>query len=76
MTVKRYVREGATVTFDGEVCRHAAECVRGLPQVFDVKKRPWIQPENASIEELAEVIGRCPSGALRLLRDDPPPPAA
>ena len=69
MTVKRYTREGATVTFDGERCRHAAECVRGLPAVFDTSRRPWIQPENATIDELDEVIARCPSGALQLLRD-------
>ncbi|MGE4427293.1 MAG: (4Fe-4S)-binding protein [Solirubrobacteraceae bacterium] len=70
MTVKRYPREGAVVTFDPGLCRHAAECVRGLPQVFDTAKRPWIQPGNASVDELATVISSCPSGALHLETDD------
>lgn len=27
---------------------HAAECVRGLPQVFGTSRKPWVQPEQAS----------------------------
>lgn len=58
------------VSFDGEVCRHAAECVRGMPSVFDTAARPWINPEAASTPDsadlLREVVGRCPSGALRI----------
>lgn len=64
--VRRYTRtDGAAVTFEVAICRHAAECARGLPQVFDPAKRPWIQPEHASLEELETVIARCPSGALK-----------
>ncbi|EHN12456.1 protein of unknown function DUF1271 [Patulibacter medicamentivorans] len=70
MTVKRYVRDDATVTFDGARCLHAARCVKGLPAVFDTARRPWIQPENAAIDELATIIARCPSGALHLERAD------
>jgi uncharacterized Fe-S cluster protein YjdI len=62
---KAYRGAEITVTFDTEVCQHAAECVRGLPEVFDVRKRPWIQPDNADAELVAEVIRRCPSGALQ-----------
>ncbi|MFE9921640.1 helix-turn-helix domain-containing protein [Streptomyces sp. NPDC005774] len=38
---------------------------RGLPEVFDPAKRPWIQPDKATAERLAEVVRRCPSGALQ-----------
>ena len=61
---RSYTAPGARVFYDRGRCLHFAECVRGLPQVFDVEKRPWIQPENASAEEVAEVVRRCPSGAL------------
>jgi uncharacterized Fe-S cluster protein YjdI len=44
---RAYSAPGATVYYDRGRCLHFAECVRGLPEVFDVKKRPWIQPENA-----------------------------
>ena len=62
---KAYSNPEITVYFDSSRCIHAAECVRGLPEVFDVKARPWIRPNHASAEELMEVISRCPSGALQ-----------
>jgi CDGSH-type Zn-finger protein len=31
------------VFYDRGRCRHYAECVRGLPQVFDPTRRPWIR---------------------------------
>jgi uncharacterized Fe-S cluster protein YjdI len=70
--VKRYVRDGATVSFDAEVCVHSGNCVRGLPEVFDTSRRPWVQPENATIDALEAAIARCPSGALGFERTSPP----
>ena len=67
---KAYGAPGVTVYYDRGRCLHFAECVRGLPQVFDVGKRPWIQPENASAERVAEVVRRCPSGALHYRLED------
>ncbi|MFD4791722.1 (4Fe-4S)-binding protein [Streptomyces sp. NPDC058459] len=62
---KAYKAEAITVTFEARRCLHAAECVRGLPGVFDTAKRPWVQPDNATADQLAEVVRRCPSGALK-----------
>ena len=59
-----YSTDDIEVTWDKERCIHAEECVHGLSSVFDPNKRPWIQPEHASPEELTEVIQRCPTGAL------------
>ena len=72
---RAYTAPEVTVYYDRGRCLHFAECVRGLPEVFDLKKRPWIQPENASAEEVAEVVRRCPSGALhyRLEEKEGPP---
>ena len=50
--------------FDPQRCRHFAECLRGLPEVFNARNRPWIAPDAASAALVAEVIRRCPSGAL------------
>lgn len=52
------------VSYDIKRCIHAAECVNGLPSVFDPGKKPWVQPEHAEGESVADVIERCPSGAL------------
>ncbi|MEV2238177.1 (4Fe-4S)-binding protein [Micromonospora sp. NPDC049891] len=62
---KTYEGRSITVTFEASRCRHAAECVRGLPEVFDPGQRPWIRPDGAEAERLAEVVRRCPSGALQ-----------
>lgn len=65
MAVKSYEYEGFRVEFDLDRCVHAAECLRGLPQVFDTERRPWIDPSQAPASAIAEVIRRCPSGALQ-----------
>ncbi len=61
---RAYRAEEITVLYDAKRCLHVAECVRGLPDVFDPQKRPWIQTENADAERVAEVVRRCPTGAL------------
>lgn len=70
MARKTYYGPLVDVSFDRPVCQHAAECVRGMPSVFNTKRRPWIDPGVAEIKEsadlLREVVGRCPSGALRI----------
>ncbi|MGH2907110.1 MAG: (4Fe-4S)-binding protein [Solirubrobacterales bacterium] len=62
---KQYIGEDVVVTFDAGVCQHAGECVRGLPSVFDTKKRPWIAPDAAPADEVRAQVERCPSGALQ-----------
>jgi uncharacterized Fe-S cluster protein YjdI len=38
--------------------------VRGLPSVFDISKKPWINVNGASPDAIVDQIKRCPSGAL------------
>jgi uncharacterized Fe-S cluster protein YjdI len=63
--VQVYETPEITVTFDPDVCVHSGVCVRGLPAVFDVKRKRWVQPELASAAEVAAQVARCPSGALQ-----------
>jgi uncharacterized Fe-S cluster protein YjdI len=71
MTRKNYRGPIVDVSFDGAVCQHAAECVRGMPSVFDTSLRPWINPAVADTTALADqlrnVVARCPSGALAMV---------
>ncbi|WP_428912241.1 (4Fe-4S)-binding protein [Niallia sp. Krafla_26] len=62
--IKIYETDTIKIFWQPKVCEHAAECVKGLPKVFDVNKRPWISPENAMPQEMMDVINRCPSKAL------------
>lgn len=69
-STKRYTSDAITVTFVAQRCIHAAKCVRGLPAVFDKSRRPWVLPSAAPAEEIAEVVERCPTGALHYERSD------
>jgi uncharacterized Fe-S cluster protein YjdI len=66
MSRKVYAGVDVDVSFDPEVCEHAGECVRGLPAVFDTKRRPWILPDAAPAADVVAQVARCPSGALRI----------
>lgn len=63
--VQRYAKADLRVTFDPRVCTHSGECVRGLFDVFDVSKRPWVNLDRAPPDRIASQVKRCPSGALQ-----------
>lgn len=63
--LQEYQDEAIRVTYDAEVCQHAAECVKGLPQVFNGDAKPWIQLANGDPTAIAEQVKHCPSGALQ-----------
>jgi len=73
---RAYAAPEITVFYDRSRCRHYAECVRGLPQVFDPARRPWIRADLADSDTVAEVVRRCPTGALhyRLPAEQPEEP--
>ena len=69
--VQREYRTGQIVVhWEPKLCIHTARCLRGLPQVFDINRLPWIKLEAASAEQIAEVVRRCPTSALRFERLD------
>ena len=68
MAVERFTNGKLTVTYNTETCIHAANCVKGLPSVFDTNRTPWIDVNGASEAELAAQVAKCPSGALQIIR--------
>lgn len=68
MAVERHTNGEITVTYDSDVCTHAARCVKGLPSVFDAKSKPWVNVDGASAEQIEAQVAKCPSGALKFLR--------
>jgi CDGSH-type Zn-finger protein/uncharacterized Fe-S cluster protein YjdI len=71
--IREYHGQAITVRFEPQRCIHVAECLKGLPAVFDVERRPWVSPDAAPPEEVATVILRCPSGALHFVRGSEEP---
>ena len=64
--VKHYDNGEVTVEWRPEKCQHSANCFRSLPEVFNPRVKPWIQPENTDTASLVEVVHKCPSGALSI----------
>jgi len=61
---RRYSNGKITVTWDSEKCIKSGNCDGQLPQVFNPKKRPWVNLEAADVETIKRVIDSCPTGAL------------
>ena len=63
-TTKHYTKGDLTVVWKPEQCIHSTVCWKGLGEVFNPKKHPWIDMEAADVEKIREQVARCPSGAL------------
>jgi CDGSH-type Zn-finger protein/uncharacterized Fe-S cluster protein YjdI len=61
------------VTWEPTYCIHTANCLNALPRVFDAMRRPWIEVDQASADEIAEAVMTCPTGALHFRRLDDGP---
>lgn len=70
--LQSYSNDEITVTFDPERCTHSGRCVRGLPGVFDLKRKRWIDVGGASADAIEAQVARCPSGALQTIRRPTP----
>jgi uncharacterized Fe-S cluster protein YjdI len=60
----KYTNGEVTVLWKPSFCAHSTLCFRGLREVFDPTKRPWINMGGASTERIIEQVQKCPSGAL------------
>jgi len=63
---KKEVYESAEITiFDNRsICAHSGVCTDNLSAVFRVRQEPFVNADAASIEEITNIINKCPSGAL------------
>lgn len=64
-----YTNGEITIHWKPEKCIHAAKCVTMLPEVFNMKVRPWVNADGASTERIIETVNLCPSGALTYSRN-------
>jgi len=67
---REYRSDEIIVYWEPRLCTHSARCLQGLPQVFDNERYPWVDVTAASADQIAEVVMRCPTSALRFERLD------
>jgi uncharacterized Fe-S cluster protein YjdI len=68
--IKHYTNGEVTIVWQNHLCIHSGNCVRGLPEVFNSKKNPWIIAQNATTEKIIEQVNKCPSGALSFFMNE------
>jgi uncharacterized Fe-S cluster protein YjdI len=62
--IKKYSNGEVTVIWRPAICQHTGVCARGLPAVFNPRRRPWIELQHADTKAMVAQVDRCPSGAL------------
>lgn len=58
---QKYSGEKMAVYYNSEVCQHVGNCVRGIPQFFEVGRKSWILSDNGEPEDVMRVINTCPT---------------
>ena len=65
------ILKAVTVHFEARRCIHSRHCVLDAPTVFKANTPgEWIYPDTVDGEVLVGVASNCPSGAIRLTRQD------
>lgn len=64
--IKEYTNGEITVLWDATKCRHSANCVKNLSEVFKPKEKFWVKIENSTSEKIISTVNKCPSGALSI----------
>jgi CDGSH-type Zn-finger protein/uncharacterized Fe-S cluster protein YjdI len=71
MTTETVRGREVTILFEGKRCIHSRNCVLSHPEVFVPNvKGDWIFPDAAPADEVIRIGQMCPSGAIRVLRND------
>jgi uncharacterized Fe-S cluster protein YjdI len=61
---REYTNDEITIYWRPAKCVHATTCYRELIDVFNPRKRPWVNPHGATTERIIEIINKCPTDAL------------
>lgn len=69
-TIFEYKGDTQTVTWDRRLCIHVGECGRAKGDLFVGGRDPWCDPNVSDQGDIADVVARCPTGALAVRDQD------
>ncbi|MCB8994330.1 MAG: (4Fe-4S)-binding protein [Bacteroidales bacterium] len=61
---RKYTNGEITVYWKPSKCIHATTCFRELIEVFNPRKRPWVNMQGAPSNRITEVVDKCPTQAI------------
>lgn len=70
---KEYTNGEITVVWQPTKCIHSTICwkgEKGLSQVFDPRKKPWVNMDGIDSLTIMDKIDQCPSGALSYYKNN------
>lgn len=62
--VTKYPGKRISVDWDGRLCIHIGECGYSEGDLFVGGRDPWCKPDLTSVDDVVDVVKRCPSGAI------------
>lgn len=67
---REYKNEDITLFWIPKECVHAGTCFSELIEVFNPSRRPWVNMENGTTEQIVDIVNRCPTNALMFKWND------